>query len=84
MEWLYWEVRGWYEKTRDGVRAFIKVTWYHESKQAILVYDDLFLEVTLEGVQSRTRQEMVDILGRFNGNVPHDHKEGPIHLIWKV
>ncbi len=81
---LYRAVYGWYEKTETGVRAFVKVTWYHESSEALVVYDDLFLEVTLEGVQVRSRMEMRDILGQENENLPHFiTKEGPVHLMWK-
>ncbi len=82
-ELLYRAVYGWYEKTPQGVKAFVKVTWYHDSTKAIVVYDDLFLQVSLEGVRQRTRQEMTQLLGEGNPNLPWYTQEGPIHKMWK-
>ncbi len=81
---LYRAMYGWYEKTADGVLAFVKVVWYHESERAYVVYDDLYLQVTLQGADALTRQQMRDLLGESNANIPrYDDKEGPIHMLWK-
>ncbi len=85
---LYRAAYGWYEKTGDGILAFVKIIWYHEStdtRQAYVVYDDLFLTVTLDNTEARSRQEMQALLGKGNDNLDwFDDREGPIHMLWKI
>ncbi len=86
-ERLYRSAFGWYQKTEDGVLAFVKVTWYHASTEGgkmSVVYDDLFLQVTADGTEVMTRQQMLGILGMGHALMPpYFHtEEGPIHLRW--
>ncbi len=84
---LYRAAYAWYEKTEKGVLAFVKVVWYHDSldtRQAYVVYDDLYLAVTLEGAQVCSRQEMASLLGPGNDNLDYfADLEGTIHMLWK-
>ncbi len=89
-ERLYRAIYGWYEQRSEGVLAFVKVTWYHASTEGgkmAVVYDDLFLQVTADGSEILTRQQIAELLGERNPNLPDFYdlgdKEGPVHLMWK-
>ncbi len=59
---------GWYEKTDKGVLAFVKVIWMYDYEGYGYIYDDLYIQLTLDGTQVRTRDQMLDILGE-NSNI---------------